>query len=240
MLIPGVSICSLGTARGHDLQVDGVLLSQLQSEIERKKLVPVKLNHRGGLETVIGWICNPRLAAGNRKLIGDLELVKSSPSYNFVRELVSKFSHSFGLSPAFSGSGETQRDGTTAARCADLHSIDLVESPASNPSGLFCRINENLIEFAVRRPQWQFPGVDDDETPHRSTLAHDAATGAVEGAGSAVVIDALLHGQGSIAKRLADVGRSLKTPHRQRTAEKSSHRWRYWRSFDRQRGPCRR
>ena len=51
MIIPGVSVCSLGEARGHNLKVDETLLSQLASEIQRKIRVPVKLNHRGGLDT---------------------------------------------------------------------------------------------------------------------------------------------------------------------------------------------
>jgi hypothetical protein len=149
MIIPGVSICSIGLARGHDLLCDATLLSQLQQEINRKGHVPVKLNHRGGLDSVIGWIENARLGAG--KLIGDLELCKSSPSYNFVRELVSKFSSTFGLSCAFSGAAEPLPDGNTAARCRELHSIDLVEAPASNPNGLFsARYNDRVIEFSVR------------------------------------------------------------------------------------------
>jgi hypothetical protein len=244
MMIPGVSICSIGQARGHGLEIDPTLLSQLQSEIARRGRVPCKLNHRGGLETVIGWIENARLGAG--KLIGDLELCKSSPSYNFVRELVTKFSGSFGLSPAFTGAAEPLPDGNTAARCRELFSIDLVESPASNPTGLFeARFNGSVIEFSARpavltlsakeraeltalrrrvgtlqlrfdttQKRGRFVDDDDETQGHdgRTNVVHDAITGALEGGASAVVIDALLHGEGTIAERLAGVGRSLKTP----------------------------
>src|SRR5438128_724374 len=115
MIISGVSICSLGECKGHDLQADPTLLSQLAAEITRKGRIPVKLNHRGGLDSVIGWIQNARLAAG--KLIGDLELFKTGKDYQFVRDLVQKFGSSIGLSPAFTGAAEPMRDGSTAARC---------------------------------------------------------------------------------------------------------------------------
>src|SRR5437762_1289256 len=150
MILPSVSICSLGEARGHNLKVDETLLSQLASEIQRRIRVPVKLNHRGGLDTVIGWIQNARLAAS--KLVGDLELLPSGRHYEFVRDLVRQFGSSIGLSPAFSGAGEVLRDGTTAARCRELHSIDLVESPAANPTGLFeANFNGSVIEFSTRQ-----------------------------------------------------------------------------------------
>ncbi len=176
MLIPGVSILTCGEALGHSLTVDDTLLSQLQAEINRRKRIQVKLNHRGGLDTIVGWIENARMGPG--KLIGDLELCKSSPSYNFVRELVSKFSGAFGLSPAFTGNAEPLPDGRQAARCKELLSVDLVESPASNPTGLFeaklfeAEFNGTLIAFEAR------PLVHARQPS--SPVSHSAATAVVE------------------------------------------------------------
>ncbi|MEY2487382.1 MAG: hypothetical protein QOH39_3030 [Verrucomicrobiota bacterium] len=248
MIIPGVSICQVGEARGHGLVVDQILLGQLANEIAHRGKVPVKLNHRGGLDTVIGWLENARIKAG--KLLGDLELFKSGKDYNFVRELVEKFHGSIGLSPAFTGTAEPLRDGSQAARCSELHSIDLVQCPAANPTGLFeAEFNGALIQFEARpslqrakstltakqvaemrhlrqriatlqlrfdaiQPRQRF--VDDDEQAQGhgggTNVGHDIATGALEGAGSAVLVDGLLHGSGTIAERLTAVARSLKNP----------------------------
>lgn len=153
MLIPGVSICSLGAAKGHDLLVDETLLHQLATEIQKKGRVICKMGHRTGLSEVLGWVCRPRIVG--QKLLGDLELLKSGKSYEFVQDLIANFSHTCGLSAAFSGEQETLKNGQVAARCKPdgLHSVDFVESPASNHSGMFeAKINDDVFHFEARQP----------------------------------------------------------------------------------------
>src|SRR4051794_13048328 len=145
MIVPGVSVCSLGEAKGHNLKVDETLLSQLATEIQRKGRVAVKLNHRGGLDTVIGWLENARIAAG--KLVADLGLLEAAKDFHFVCELLEKFGNSIGLSPAFTGSPEPLPDGSVAARCEELNSVDLVAEPAANPTGLFSATYNDRVTY---------------------------------------------------------------------------------------------
>ena len=219
MLIPSVQLCSLGTARGHGLEIDQTLLSQLENEVNRAGKVICKLNHKTGLESVIGFVSNARIKMG--KLIGDLQLLEENKNFQFVRSLIENFSSKIGLSPAFCGSSDTLPDGRVAARCkpGGLNSIDLVESPA-NPSqtGLFeATVNGARFEFEVRpgtitnKPsaaevhelarrvrnlQVRFDRADRERQPDEPSLAHDltitTASGALEGGVGILAVDPLL------------------------------------------------
>src|SRR5204862_1885668 len=84
--------------------------------------------------------------------IADLGLLPSGKNFEFVRELISHFRDGIGLSPAFTGSPEPLPDGSIAARCKELHSVDLVAEPAANPSGLFsATYNDRVTHFEACR-----------------------------------------------------------------------------------------
>ncbi len=246
MNVAGVSILTCGTARGHDLVVDHKLLTQMRGQILAKRRIPVKLDHRGGLSTIIGYLDSPRVIGA--KLLGNLRLLKTSAHYQHAKELIQQLGHQIGLSPAFTGEAEQLPNGKRAARCSDLLSIDLVEHPASNASGLFCaKFNYRSLRvfpqpsslakhvtrmqrldrciatlqgigllcdrphmLARKRPD----GSDEDTTPRplAPSAIHDVATGALEGGASAVAVDALLHGQGSLTDRLGSIARDMRAP----------------------------
>lgn len=247
MIIPGVSVCCLGRAKGHDLTVDETLLTQLQSELRRRGRTPVKLSHGGKLESIVGWLENPRLKGA--KLLADMHLLRTSSLYQFTKELIAKFGAAIGCSASFTGETQTLSDGSKAARCSEggLHSVDIVEQPACGNGGLFeAQFNGSLMQFEarpilqraakstlavsvrqaaelrnlrerVKKLRIRFDTLnDDDEQPQGhdggSNIGEITASGAIEGAGSAVLIDGLLHGEGTIAERLAAVARSLKNP----------------------------
>lgn len=134
-VIRGVSLITGGvTARGHELTVDDTTLSQLFQSATSKGTVPVKLDHKSGIENVCGYVTAFRIE-GN-KLLGDWHLLKTHPHFSTTMEKAERMPSCFGLSAAFVGK-EEMRDGKKFARCTELLSVDCVTQPAANPDGLF-------------------------------------------------------------------------------------------------------
>jgi hypothetical protein len=133
--IAGVSVITLGVAKGHDLIIDEKTLEQVvKCGNASKSGIKVKLGHDSGMEEIVGRLSNFRIV--REKVLADLSLFESSPRREFILELVNKAPESFGLSISFEGNPE-KIDGTSYARCAKLRSVDLVDEPAANPAGLF-------------------------------------------------------------------------------------------------------
>lgn len=133
--ILGVSVITLGTARGHGLFIDSTTLEQVRDcAATYKGGVKVKVDHDGGAGDIAGFLTNFRIEG--QKLLADLQLLATSPHRAYVLELAAKIPDTFGLSINFSGVPEV-RDGKRFARCAEIYSVDLVDEPAANPSGLF-------------------------------------------------------------------------------------------------------
>lgn len=164
-VITGVSIITSDVkAKGHDLEVDGKTLKQMQACAKSKGKVPVKWNHKTGADAVNGYLTNFRIEG--KKLKADWHLLKSHERFDHALELAQEMPESVGLSASFMGVDELA-DGTKVynpkpddeiktryrlvagekipvapgtkvfARCAELVSVDLVATPAANPDGLF-------------------------------------------------------------------------------------------------------
>ncbi|MCC6739188.1 MAG: hypothetical protein IT452_09085 [Planctomycetia bacterium] len=136
-MIRGVSLITGGlTARGHELFVDDTTISQMLASGISKGTVPVKLDHKSGVENVCGFVTNFRVE-GN-KLLGDWHLLRTHPHYETTMEKAERMPTCFGLSAAFVGQEEV-REGRKLARCQELLAVDCVTQPAANPTGLFER-----------------------------------------------------------------------------------------------------
>lgn len=137
-IIRGVSVITAGiTARGHDLEVDMTTLRQIKECAEKMGTVPTKWNHKTGADAVNGYLKNFHLD-GNQ-LRADWHLLKSHSQFEQALELAERMPQNVGLSAAFLGDDEPiEKDGKKlmAARCDSLVSVDLVATPAANPSGL--------------------------------------------------------------------------------------------------------
>jgi hypothetical protein len=136
-LITGVSLITMGNAKGHNLVVDEKTLSQLAESLENTKPpgIKAKLNHRSGVEAVFGFINNIRVEG--MKLVGDLNMLQQHKDYNQTMEQLETMPGQIGLSVAFQGDKEKGSDGRVYARCKNIVSVDLVPDPAANPDGLF-------------------------------------------------------------------------------------------------------
>lgn len=137
-VIRGVSVITSGLiARGHDLEVDGITLDQMQKCAESKGQVPVKVDHKSGAAAVCGFLTNFRRE--ENKLKADWFLLESHPQKAQILEVARRMPRGVGLSASFVSpdKAEKTKAGKNAARCEDLISVDYVTLPAANPDGMF-------------------------------------------------------------------------------------------------------
>ncbi len=135
-VIRGVALLTAGIkAKGHDLHIDEETLEQVFECAVRRGQVPVKLDHKTGIENVCGYLTNFRKEGA--KLLGDWFLLKSHREYETTLEKADRMPGCFGMSAAFVGKESVGRNGLKCARCEDLVSVDCVTQPAANPNGLF-------------------------------------------------------------------------------------------------------
>ena len=139
MTIKGVSVLTAGPAKGHNLQIDSKTLEQVKKCAEQfKGGVKVNENHGAGIGDIIGKLTNFRIDESGNKLLADLTFLKSRQERaKYYMDLASEIPDAFGISISFSGESEQNGQDFDLARCSELYSADLVQHPASNPTGLF-------------------------------------------------------------------------------------------------------
>ena len=137
--IKGVSVLTTGRAKGHNLEIDNTTLAQvLKCANSYKGGVKVNENHGAGIGDIVGKLNNFRIDPNGEKLIADLTFLKSRKDRaKYYIDLANEIPDSFGISISFSGESESTGTGIDLARCSELYSADLVQHPASNPTGLF-------------------------------------------------------------------------------------------------------
>lgn len=134
--ISGVSVITVGEAKGHGMRVDARTLAEVKAAAETYAGgLKVKTDHYTGFNEIVGTLKN--FAIDGDQLRADLHLLKNHEATARILEMAELMPDTFGLSISFSGDHERAEDGTVFARCSELYSCDLVDSPAANPSGLF-------------------------------------------------------------------------------------------------------
>ena len=134
-IIFGVSVITVGDAKGHGLKIDRTTLEQVKSCAERYKGgLKVKMTHAGDAGDFVGALRGFRIEG--EQLRADLHLLRTAKQRDYVMEIAEKLPASFGLSIAFSGPTE-DKNGLKLTRCMEIYSADLVAEPAANPGGLF-------------------------------------------------------------------------------------------------------
>jgi hypothetical protein len=145
-VIEGVSIISIGEAKGHGLYVDETTLMQVKECAESYKGgVKVNLDHGAGIKDIVGFVNNFRIVG--KQLLGDLNLLETSPMRDYVMEISSKLPDTFGISIAFTGPIR-EVEGLSFASCTELYSADLVQTPAANATGLFSFTAKQVDKFS--------------------------------------------------------------------------------------------
>ena len=134
--ISGVSVITVGEARGHGMQVDDTTLLQVKEAAETYSGgLKVKTDHFSGFNQIVGTLKN--FVIDGDQLRADLYLLKNHEATARILEMAELMPDTFGLSISFSGEHEEQESGTVFARCSEIYSADLVDAPAANPTGLF-------------------------------------------------------------------------------------------------------
>ena len=150
-VIEGVSIISIGEAKGHGLYVDEQTLMEVKECAESYKGgVKVNLDHGAGIKDIVGFVNNFRIVGS--QLLGDLNLLQTSPMRDYVLEISSKLPDTFGISIAFSGPIR-EVNGMDFASCTELYSADLVQTPAANATGLFSFTAKQVDKFFQQMPE---------------------------------------------------------------------------------------
>jgi hypothetical protein len=173
-IIEGVSIISVGEAKGHGLFVDATTLQEVKACAESYAGgVKVNLDHGAGIKDIIGFVDNFRIVGD--KLLGDLNLLQTADRRAYVLEIAEKLPDTFGISIAFSGPVR-EIDGKSFASCTELYSADLVQTPAANPTGLFSfqavdKISHQM-EDAPEKPEMENGN---DEDPMKEVMSRLAA-----------------------------------------------------------------
>ena len=133
--IKNVSVITVGEARGHGMQIDEKTLLQVKAAAETYSGgLKVKTDHYSGFNEIVGALKN--FTIDGDQLRADLFLLKNHDATARIIEMAELMPDTFGLSISFSGDHEEDGD-TTFARCSEIYSADLVDTPAANPTGLF-------------------------------------------------------------------------------------------------------
>jgi hypothetical protein len=139
-IISGVSVCSIGEARGHNQFVDKTTLEQVRDCAKeyasglKVKFNPSSFDH--GAAGIAGFIPNDSYRIKSGRLVGDLHVYEKYPDREYLFEIAEKSPDHFGLSMEFSGVPE-DKDGQQFARCEEIFAVAVVDLPAANPTGLF-------------------------------------------------------------------------------------------------------
>jgi len=142
----GVSILTVGEARGHNLTIDQTSLEQALKVAQSMKRIKVTMGHGAPVTGILGYIDN-FLIKGDR-LLGDLNLFNTNEA-QFVEQLAQVLPEGFGISLTFSGVPEIM-GAERFARVTEIYDCSIVSEPAANPAGMFsafCAVDMQKLQM---------------------------------------------------------------------------------------------
>jgi len=131
----GISVITAGPALGHGMVIDLETLSQVVERGNEAGQVKVLSDHSSSISNIIGYLEN--FSLDGDRVRADLTLFQSHTGFSYFSELISTLPGQIGFSISFSGIPRSAEDGTTLADVQSLWSVDLVLTPAANPTGIF-------------------------------------------------------------------------------------------------------
>ena len=137
-IIAGVSVITVGEAKGHGMFIDEQTLMQVKAAAETYMGgLKVKTDHYTGFNEIVGALKN--FVIDGEQLRADLYMLKNHEATARILEMAELMPDTFGLSISFSGEHELCQgtEDIFFARCSEIYSADLVDTPAANPTGLF-------------------------------------------------------------------------------------------------------
>ena len=134
-LFKGISVITAGPALGHGMIIDADTLEQVVQAGNDLGQVKVLSDHSSSVSNIIGYLENFTLDGG--RVRADLTLFESHEGFAYFSELIGTLPGQIGFSISFSGVPRMAEDGTQLASVSTLFSVDLVTTPAANPTGVY-------------------------------------------------------------------------------------------------------
>jgi len=134
-LFRGISVITAGPALGHGMVIDANTLEQVVQAGNDLGQVKVLSDHSSSVSNIIGYLENFTLDGG--RVRADLTLFESHEGFAYFSELIGTLPGQIGFSISFSGVPRMAEDGTQLADVSTLYSVDLVTTPAANPTGVY-------------------------------------------------------------------------------------------------------
>jgi hypothetical protein len=131
----GISVITAGPALGHGMVIDADTLEQVVRAGNDLGQVKVLSDHSSSVSNIIGYLENFTLDGG--RVRADLTLFESHEGFAYFSELIGTLPGQIGFSISFSGVPRMAEDGTQLADVSTLYSVDLVTTPAANPTGVY-------------------------------------------------------------------------------------------------------
>jgi hypothetical protein len=142
----GVSILTVGEARGHNLKIDQTSLEQALKVAQSMKRIKVTMGHGAPVTGILGYIDN--FSIKGDRLLGDLNLFNTNEA-QFVEQLAQVLPEGFGISLTFSGVPEIM-GAERFARVTEIYDCSIVSEPAANPAGMFsafCAVDMQKLQM---------------------------------------------------------------------------------------------
>ena len=147
----GISVITAGPALGHGMVIDAETLTQVVEKGNEAGQVKVLSDHSSSVSNIIGYLENFALDGG--RVRADLTLLESHEGFAYFSELLSTLPGQIGFSISFSGVPRIAEDGTNLATVQTLFSVDLVTTPAANPTGVYsARVDSKQIAVTKDTP----------------------------------------------------------------------------------------
>jgi len=134
-LFRGISVITAGPALGHGMVIDADTLDQVVQAGNDLGQVKVLSDHSSSVSNIIGYLENFTLDGG--RVRADLTLFESHEGFAYFSELIATLPGQIGFSISFSGIPRVADDETKLANVSTLYSVDLVTTPAANPTGVY-------------------------------------------------------------------------------------------------------
>ena len=134
-LFKGISVITAGPALGHGMIIDADTLEQVVQAGNDLGQVKVLSDHSSSVSNIIGYLENFTQDGG--RVRADLTLFESHEGFAYFSELIGTLPGQIGFSISFSGVPRMAEDGTQLADVSTLYSVDLVTTPAANPTGVY-------------------------------------------------------------------------------------------------------
>jgi hypothetical protein len=150
MKFTGVSVCTIGPAIGHDIQIDATTIAQIAQLGNDCSPIKVTQDHDHSVANIIGSMSN--FFVDGEQVKADFEVIEEHPLAGYYEKLISIFPDSIGFSIDSIGVPEIQGE-VKLCRLEQLFAVGLVSEPAANPNGVYSSARKIKTTRATKKKE---------------------------------------------------------------------------------------